>query len=69
MTIRIYTSNTYMDLRIKEITSNMLIAALEEGNAVAVTKEDGSTFIINMINVVAIEILSNSSIPPITKEQ
>lgn len=58
-----------MDLRIKEITSNMLIAALEEGNAVAVTKEDGSTFIINMINVVAIEILSNSSIPPITKEQ
>lgn len=46
-----------MDLRIKEITSNMLIAALEEGNAVAVTKEDGSTFIINMINVVAIEIL------------
>lgn len=68
MTIRIYTSNTYMDLRIKEITSNMLIAALEEGNAVAVTKEDGSTFIINMINVVAIEILSTSSIPPITKE-
>ncbi len=68
MTIRIYTSNTYMDLKIKEITSNMLIAALEEGNAVAVTKEDGSTFIINMINVVAIEILSTSSIPPITKE-
>lgn len=68
MTIRIYTSNTYMDLRIKEITSNMLIAALEEGNSVAVTKEDGSTFIINMINVVAIEILSTSSIPPITKE-
>lgn len=65
MKIRIYTTDNFMDIQVKETyTQEQLLGALEEGSAVALDKEDNNIFILNMLNVVAIEIMG---IPPISK--
>lgn len=60
MKIRVYTCDTYLDIDIKDITQELLLQNLEDGNTVVLTKTDGNIFILNMINVIAIEV-----IPPI----
>lgn len=65
MKIRILTDNNFLDIEVKNISEELLMQALGEGNAVALTKEDGNTFILNTINVVAIEIFKDNDMPPI----
>ena len=57
MKIRVYTSDTYLDIDVKDITQEILLEQLEEGNTLALTKQDDSIVILNMINVTAIEIV------------
>lgn len=69
MKIRIYTNDTYLDVDTKDIyTQDMLIEGLESGNTIAITKADDNIFILNSINIIAIEIL-NSNIPPINNKK
>ena len=59
MTLRIYTNRDTIDIRTKaNITVKDLLAQLEEGNLVLIETIYNSTFIINCLNVNAIEILS-----------
>lgn len=63
MKLRIYTIYNYIDIEAKvDIKTEAIIEQLEEGNTVMIEKADGNTFILNNLNVLAIEI-----IPPITK--
>lgn len=63
MKLRIYTIYNYIDIEAKvDIKIDVIISQLEEGNTVLIEKKDGNTFILNNLNVLAIEI-----IPPITK--
>lgn len=63
MKLRIYTIYNYIDIEAKvDIKTETLIEQLEEGNTVMIEKADGNIFILNNLNVLAIEI-----IPPITK--
>ena len=57
MKMRVYTSDTYLDIDVKDITQEILLEQLEEGNTLALTKQDDSIVILNMINVTAIEIV------------
>lgn len=62
MKLRIYTIYNYIDIEAKvEIKVEAITEQLEEGNTVIIEKKDGSTFILNNFNVLAIEI------PPITE--
>lgn len=65
MKIRVLTDNNFIDIEIKEVSEETLLQALDDGNTVALTKADGNTFILNTLNVVAIEIFKDNSIPPI----
>ncbi len=59
MTLRIYTNRDTIDITTKaNITVKDLLAQLEEGNLVLIETIYNSTFIINCLNVNAIEILS-----------
>lgn len=59
MTLRIYANRDTIDIRTKaNITVKDLLAQLEEGNLVLIETIYNSTFIINCLNVNAIEILS-----------
>lgn len=61
MKLRIYTNESILDIDIKDTyTEQDIASALEEGNTIALTKEDNNMIILNTINCVAIEI-----IPPI----
>lgn len=63
MKLRIYTIYNYMDIEAKvDIKVEAILEQLEEGNTVMIEKADGNIFILNNLNVLAIEI-----IPPITK--
>lgn len=67
MTLRIHTSKECIDITTAaSITMDNLIKQLEEGSLVLIETIYGSTFIINCMNINAIEILEyNSKIPPI----
>ena len=65
MKIRVLTDNNFIDIEIKEVSEETLLQALDDGNTVALTKADGNTFILNTLNVVAIEIFKDNNIPPI----
>lgn len=57
MKLKIYYSDTTLDITIKDIyTEEQIIEALQTDTVLTVTKEDGNAIIINLINVVAIEI-------------
>lgn len=63
MKLRIYTIYNYIDIEAKvDIKVEAILEQLEEGNTVMIEKIDGNIFILNNLNVLAIEI-----IPPITK--
>lgn len=63
MKLRIYTIYNYIDIEAKaDIKLEDITEQLEEGNTVIIDKIDGNTFILNNLNVLAIEI-----IPPIIK--
>lgn len=63
MKLRIYTIYNYIDIEAKvDIKVEAILEQLEEGNTVMIEKADGNIFILNNLNVLAIEI-----IPPITK--
>lgn len=63
MKLRIYTIYNYIDIEAKvNIKVEAILEQLEEGNTVMIEKVDGNIFILNNLNVLAIEI-----IPPITK--
>lgn len=63
MKLRIYTIYNYIDIEAKvDIKVEVILEQLEEGNTVMIEKADGNIFILNNLNVLAIEI-----IPPITK--
>ncbi len=54
-----------MDITTKEdIDLKEIVKQLEEGTTIMLEKEDGNIFILNNINVLALEIVQN--IPPIS---
>ena len=63
MKLRIYTIYNYIDLEAKaNIDIKLITEQLEEGNTVIIEKTDENVFILNNLNVLAIEI-----IPPISE--
>ena len=63
-TLRIFTIYNYMDIDVKgELTTEILQTQLEEGTTLLLEEIDGSLFLLNNMNVLAIKI-----IPPIGKE-
>ena len=60
MKIRVYTIYNYLDIVCKDnISIDVITEQLEEGNTVLIEKEDGNTFILNNLNVLAVEIVGN----------
>lgn len=57
MTLRIHSSNGIVDIQTAaDITVKKIIDQLENGNIVLIETKNKSTFIINCLNIVAIEI-------------
>ena len=66
MHIRIYTIYNYLDIECKDnISIDVLTEQLEEGNTVLIEKKDGNTFILNNLNVLAIEIVGDKQQCPL----
>lgn len=67
MKLRIYTIYNYMDITTKiDIDIKNIISQLEEGTTIMLEKDDGNIFILNNINVLAIEVINDKKeIPPI----
>ena len=67
MKLRIYTIYNYLDITTKiDIDIKNITNQLEEGTTIMLEKEDGNIFILNNINVLAIEVVSDKTeIPPI----
>ena len=64
MKLRIYTEDNYIDVETKaEISKETLISQLDQVTTLMLETIDNNIFILNTINVVAIEII----IPPIGK--
>lgn len=63
MQLRVYTIYNYLDVEVKDdIDVSILINQLEEGNTIMLEKKDGNIFILNNLNVLAIEKIES---PPI----
>lgn len=63
MCLRIYTIYNYLDLELKDnISIDLIIEQLEEGNTITLEKKDNGIFILNNLNVLAIEKINT---PPI----
>lgn len=59
MTLRILTDNNYLDVELKEqIDTEKLIEAIDNSSTIMVDTKQDTTFFINTINVVAIEIIN-----------
>lgn len=69
MNLRIYTIYNYLDITTKiDVDIKNITNQLEEGTTIMLEKEDGNIFILNNINVLAIEVVSEKDeIPPIQK--
>ena len=50
---------------VQQMEIEMIVKQLEEGTTIMLEKEDGNIFILNNINVLAIEVVAESKIPPI----
>lgn len=67
MTLRIHINKETIDITTKaDVKVNDLLEQLEAGNLILIETIYGSTFIINCLNINAIEIL-DLNIPPISK--
>lgn len=56
MQLRVYTIYNYLDVEVKDdIDVSIIINQLEEGNTIMLEKKDGNIFILNNLNVLAIE--------------
>ena len=68
MILRIYTNKDTIDITTRaDIKMEDLLTQLEEGNQILIETVYNSTFIINCMNINAIEIIStNINIPPIS---
>ena len=63
MRLRVYTIYNYLDVEVKDdIEVSIIIKQLEEGNTIMLEKKDGNIFILNNLNVLAIEKIER---PPI----
>lgn len=63
MQLRVYTIYNYLDVEVKDdIDVSIIINQLEEGNTIMLEKKDGNIFILNNLNVLAIEKIES---PPI----
>lgn len=63
MQLRVYTIYNYLDVEVKDdIDVSIIIHQLEEGNTIMLEKKDGNIFILNNLNVLAIEKIES---PPI----
>lgn len=69
MTLRFHTNKETIDVTTKaNITVKDILTQLEEGNLILIETIYNSTFIVNCININAIEILNfNYDSPPISK--
>ncbi|MCI6189151.1 MAG: hypothetical protein MR691_04320 [Clostridium sp.] len=66
MILRILTDNNYLDVELKEqIDTEKLIEAIDNSSTIMVDTKQDTTFFINTINVVAIEIINT---PPINNK-
>lgn len=66
MILRILTDNNYLDVELKEQTdTEKLIEAIDNSSTIMVDTKQDTTFFINTINVVAIEIINT---PPINNK-
>lgn len=55
--LRIYTINNYLDIETKDsISIDILTTQLDEGTTIMLETVDGNIFILNNINVLAIEV-------------
>lgn len=68
MVLRILTDTNYIDIEPIDISEQDILKAIDESNAVAMKLKDGTTFIMNTINIVGIKIISKEVIPPIQDE-
>ena len=60
MILRILTDNNYLDVELKEqIDTEKLIEAIDNSSTIMVDTKQDTTFFINTINVVAIEIINS----------
>ena len=68
MTLKLHTNNGCLELTTAaSITIKEIIDQLEQGSLVLIETIYGSTFIVNCMNINAIEIFSNTKLPPISK--
>lgn len=59
MILRVLTDNNYLDVELKEqIDTEKLIEAIDNSSTIMVDTKQDTTFFINTINVVAIEIIN-----------
>lgn len=66
MILRILTDNNYLDVELKEqIDTEKLIEAIDNSSTIMVDTKQDTTFFINTINVMAIEIINT---PPINNK-
>ncbi len=66
MILRILTDNNYLDVELKEqLDTEKLIEAIDNSSTIMVDTKQDTTFFINTINVVAIEIINT---PPINNK-
>lgn len=65
MQIRIYTEQTFIDLKLKKtITFEQLVEQIDEGNTLLLETEKNNKIILNTINILMVE-----EIPPIKKQK
>ncbi len=66
MLLRILTDNNYLDVELKgQIDKEKLLDAIDNSSTIMVDTKQDTTFFINTINVVAIEIINT---PPINNK-
>lgn len=66
MILRVLTNDNYLDVELKEpIDKERLIEAIDNSSTIMIDTKADTTFFINTINIIAIEIIST---PPINKK-
>ncbi len=66
MKIRILTDQNFIDVETLNVfTEEKLLEGLEQGAVIALPLKEGNVFVLNSINVVAVEIIKEANPPPI----
>lgn len=66
MILRVLTNDNYLDVELKEpIDKERLIEAIDNSSTIMIDTKADTTFFINTINIIAIEIINT---PPINKK-